>query len=99
MDVYLTYARACGIFGVCIFFFFTFSANIFVFVEKWWLKVWADAGELEGGPTHTLFYYVGIYGLISVSVCIFAVVRSISSTQFSAIRASSSCKAKLASSK
>lgn len=88
MDVYLTYARACGIFGVCIFFFFTFSANIFVFVEKWWLKVWADAGELEGGPTHTLFYYVGIYGLISVSVCIFAVVRSISSTQFSAIRAS-----------
>lgn len=88
MEVYMTYARACGMFGVSLFLFFTFTANIFVFFEKWWLKVWSDAGEREGGPLHSLFFYVGFYGLISLSVCVFNVVRSITMTQFSAIRAS-----------
>ncbi|CAI8509524.1 unnamed protein product [Hanseniaspora opuntiae] len=88
MDVYLTYARACGTFGVCLFFFFTFSGNLLVFLEKWWLKVWSDAGEEIGGPMHSLFYYVGFYAVISLTVCVFTIIRSITITQFSAIRAS-----------
>ncbi|OBA28422.1 hypothetical protein HANVADRAFT_30090 [Hanseniaspora valbyensis NRRL Y-1626] len=59
-----------------------------MFLEKWWLKVWSDAGEDLNGPMHSLLYYVGIYGVISLLASSFAVIRSICMTQFSAIKAS-----------
>lgn len=87
-DVYIAYAKACGVIGVSCFFVFMFLTNLFLFLEKWWLKVWADAGEDANGPAHTLLFYVGFYGAISMLASSFAVIRSICMTQFSSIKAS-----------
>ncbi|XBW38433.1 hypothetical protein QEN19_004021 [Hanseniaspora menglaensis] len=87
IKVYIVYAKACGIIGVSVFFFFMFLTNAFTFLEKWWLKIWSDSSEDANETMHGLIYYVGIYGIISMLASSFAVIRSLCMTQFSAIKA------------
>lgn len=83
-DVYISYFKACG---VTIFLFFAVVTNFIGFLKKWWLKIWSDAGDGNSKNDHDLFYYVGVYGLISFTFSLFTMFRSLSVTRHACLRA------------
>ncbi|OEJ88398.1 Bile pigment transporter 1 [Hanseniaspora osmophila] len=97
--VYVEYAKACGLLGVFLFFFFMFSSNGFELLEKYWLKLWSEVSErVDTDVDHTLLFYVGIYFTISCGASFFAVLRAIFMNLFCSLRASRLLHDRMASS-
>ncbi|KAJ2776525.1 hypothetical protein GGI15_004822, partial [Coemansia interrupta] len=82
--VYQTYARACGLRNVAIFGAALVLAAISNILANFWLKNWASSntkteayGESTEVTLRTVFYYLGIYGLLGMTGAIFTLVQSL----------------------
>lgn len=76
MSVYMFYVKACGIFGVTLFFSFMFFSRVFDLVENFWLKYWAEENERRGS-NQNIWRFVGVYAAIGVFSAAFNNLRTI----------------------
>lgn len=76
MSVYMFYIKACGVFGVVLFFSFMIASRIFDLVENFWLKYWAEQNERRGS-NEDVWRFVGIYAAIGVFSAAFNNLRTV----------------------
>lgn len=87
MSIYLTYIKACGVFGVCLFFIFMILSKIFELCDGFWLKYWSESNEKTGSNEY-IWMYVGIYALIGIGSAGLKVLKSIVMLMYCSVRAS-----------
>ncbi|CAL9735628.1 bile pigment transporter 1 [Monosporozyma servazzii] len=87
MSVYISYAKACGIIGVVVFFIFTLFARLLDLTQTFWLKYWSEKNQ-AAGKNENVLQFIGVYALIGLSTVSFNTSRTIILLLYSSIRAS-----------
>ncbi|CCK72352.1 ATP-binding cassette bilirubin transporter BPT1 KNAG_0J02730 [Huiozyma naganishii CBS 8797] len=75
-SVYITYAKACGITGVVLFFLFLILSRLFDLAETFWLKYWSEYNQ-KYNKNIDVWKFVGIYALIGIASAAFNNLRTI----------------------
>ncbi|CCF59911.1 hypothetical protein KAFR_0I01300 [Kazachstania africana CBS 2517] len=87
MSVYITYAKACGITGVFLFFIFLILSRIFDLCETFWLKHWSEVNK-NRGSNEDVWKFVAVYALIGLGSAAFNIFRTIIMLLYCSIRGS-----------
>ncbi|CAR30008.1 ZYRO0G22176p [Zygosaccharomyces rouxii] len=86
-EVYLFYIKACGLFGVILFFLIMLLGRVFEVSENFWLKYWSESNQ-KNGSNKDLWKFVGIYALLGISSAAFDNIRAVIILLYSSIRGS-----------
>lgn len=87
LDVYIAYAKACGLGGVLLFVIFLLVSRVFDLAQGFWLKYWSESNE-KSGNNGNVSMFVSMYALIGIGSAAFSVSKTIILLIYCSIRAS-----------
>ncbi|ODV93459.1 hypothetical protein PACTADRAFT_20700, partial [Pachysolen tannophilus NRRL Y-2460] len=72
-SIYVTYAKSCGYFGVCLFLTLIVLTTALSVADNYWLKYWAEKNAMSGSNKSVLMFVAIYAGLgIASDICILA---------------------------
>lgn len=86
-SIYITYMKACGIFGTILFFTFLIMSRLFDLAETFWLKYWSESNQRYNSNKNS-WRFIAIYAVIGIVSVAFNNLRTIILLIYSSIRAS-----------